>query len=115
MSAVLVSPTKTVGADAVTHSAVRAGEASVYRTADVIPAEHEATGNDVTEEQIRRAAEAKRNQMLLRRARIFTAFALGGTVFSGLLLGWTRHFTGVDIRAIAAVVMGAAGLVVFRR
>ena len=44
-------------------------------------------------------------------ARIVTAFALGGAVFSGLALGWLPALAAIDVHAVGAAVGGVAGVV----
>lgn len=43
--------------------------------------------------------------------RIIAAFAMGGAVLAGLLVGWVPAFAALDVHAIGATIGGMTGLI----
>ncbi len=48
---------------------------------------------------------------ILRRGRVIASFALAGSVFAGLTLGWVPSLAGFDVNAIGAGVGGVVGVI----
>ena len=54
---------------------------------------------------------ATSRSIILRQGRIIASFALAGSVFAGLTLGWVPALAAFDVNAIGASIGGVVGLI----